>query len=85
MVGIDTVFHLAGMLGTHELVVNSMKAVSVNIIGTLNILESAKEVGTKVLFMSKPNCWLNTYTITKVASESFCEMYGKEFGVKYVI
>ncbi len=85
MVGIDTVFHLAGMLGTHELVVNSAKAVGVNIIGTLNILEAAKEVGAKVLFMSKPNCWLNTYTITKVAAESFCEMYGKEFGVKYVI
>lgn len=85
MVGKDTVFHLAGLLGTHELVVNSINAVKINIIGTLNILEAAKEVGAKVAFMSKPNCWLNTYTITKIAAESLCEMYMKEFGVKTLI
>jgi len=81
----DIVFHLAGLLGTHELVTNSIAATEVNVLGTLNILEAARKYGVKVMFASKPNCWLNTYTITKVASEKFCLMYHKEFGVDVVI
>jgi len=85
MRGRDIVFHLAGLLGTHELVANAIAATEVNVLGTLNILESARKHGVKVVFASKPNCWLNTYTITKVASEKFCLMYHKEFGVDVVI
>lgn len=81
----DIVFHLAGLLGTHELVTNSIAATEVNVLGTLNILEAARKYNVKVMFASKPNCWLNTYTITKVASEKFCLMYNKEFGVDVVI
>lgn len=85
MVGKDVVFHLAGLLGTHELVTDSIAATEVNVLGTLNILEAARKNNVKILFASKPNCWLNTYTITKVASEKFCFMYNKEFKVNTTI
>lgn len=78
----DFVFHLAGMLGTHELVDCAIEATQINIIGTLNVLESCKAHGVKLVEISKPNCWVNTYTITKVAAEGFTEMYRREHGVR---
>lgn len=82
--GCDFVFHLAGMLGTHELVDCAIKATQVNVIGTLNVLEACKTYGVKLVEISKPNCWVNTYTITKVAAETFTEMYRREHGVEAV-
>ena len=83
--GKDFVFHLAGLLGTHELVEDSIIAAKVNIIGTLNVLEACKQYKAKLIFASKPNVWVNTYSITKEAAEKFIEMYREEFGVEAVI
>ncbi|PJA88566.1 MAG: hypothetical protein CO139_02555 [Candidatus Moranbacteria bacterium CG_4_9_14_3_um_filter_36_9] len=82
--GYDFVFHLAGMLGTHELVDCAIEATQVNVIGTLNVLDACRIHGVKLVEISKPNCWINTYTITKIAAESFTEMYRREHGVKSV-
>lgn len=82
---IGMIYNLAGMLGTHELVDNSIAASKINIIGTLNILELCKKYNIKLVEISKPNCWVNTYTITKVAAESFVEMYRREFGVEAIV
>lgn len=76
------VFHLARMLGTHELVDVAVKATEINVIGTLNVLNACKKNGTKIVEISKPNCWINTYTITKIAAEQFTEMYRREHGVE---
>ncbi len=81
----DFVFHLAGMLGTHELVDNSVEATKVNVIGTLNILNACKKHKANLIFASKPNCWLNTYSITKIACEHFIQMYEIEHGVKSIV
>lgn len=85
IVGCDFVFHLAGMLGTHELVDCAIEATQVNVIGTLNVLEACRLHGVKLVEISKPNCWVNTYTITKIAAESFTEMYRREHGVEVAI
>ncbi|MEP7162641.1 MAG: NAD-dependent epimerase/dehydratase family protein [Candidatus Moraniibacteriota bacterium] len=85
MEGMDFVFHLAGKLGTHELVDAPIEAAKINIIGTLTVLDACKNFGTKIIGISKPNCWVNTYTITKVAAESFIEMYRREHKVKAAI
>lgn len=85
MKGIDIVFHLAGILGTSELNERSIEAVEINVIGTLHILEAAKRHKTKVVFISKPNLWLNTYTITKSTAEQFCVLFYKEFDVPILI
>lgn len=84
MKGMDLVYHLAGVLGTEELNTQSVFATQINVIGTLNILDAAVANKTKVLLVSKPNVWLNTYSITKETSEKFSQLYQKEFGLKVV-
>lgn len=73
------VYHLAGLLGTSELINKAYDASKVNILGTINILDGALKNKTKVIYVTKPNCWLNTYSITKYAGESFVKMYHDEF------
>ncbi len=48
-VGPDIVVHLAAMAGVRPSIQNPMKYVSVNVDGTMNILEAVKESGTKSL------------------------------------
>ena len=83
--GFDFVFHLAGLLGTHELVDNAYQATLINIGGTVNVLEACKKSKSKLILASKPNCWLNAYSITKIGAENFVKMYRKEHGVKAAI
>lgn len=81
----NIVYHLAGVLGTEELNKQSLLATKINVIGALNVLEAARKNKTKVLLVSKPNVWLNTYSITKETSEKFCMMFRKEFGLEAAI
>ena len=85
MVGCDYCFHLAGMLGTHELVDNAVKGAEINILGTINVLDACVLNNTKLIEISKPNVWNNTYSITKEASEKFTEMYRVEHGLKATV
>ncbi|KKQ96388.1 MAG: hypothetical protein A3C27_01670 [Candidatus Levybacteria bacterium RIFCSPHIGHO2_02_FULL_39_36] len=85
MKGMDYVYHLAGLLGTEELLFNTAEAVRVNVIGAVNVMEESARNKVKLLLVSKPNPWLNTYSITKETSEKFCMMYGQEFGLKAAI
>lgn len=75
----EIVYHLAGLLGTSELITKAYEASRVNILGTVNILDGALKNMTKVIYITKPNCWLNTYSITKYTGELFAKMYHKEF------
>lgn len=83
--GHDYVIHLASLLGTSELINCPFEATLTNIGGTIHVLEACRRFRVKLIEVSKPNCWLNTYTITKVAAENFVQMYEREFGVKAVI
>lgn len=80
----DIVYHLAGVLGTSELNRQAYEAAKINILGTVNILDGAMVNKTKVVHITKPNVWLNTYSITKTAAEDFCKMYHQEFGLPVV-
>lgn len=80
----DMVYHLAGLLGTSELITKAYEASQVNILGTVNVLDGALSNKTKVVEITKPNVWLNTYSITKYAGESFAKMYKQEFGLPTV-
>lgn len=79
--GKDLIFHLAGILGTHETVSKPIPTTKTNVIGTLNALDASLKYQAEFIFISKPNVWLNPYTISKVASESYTLMYHKEFGL----
>lgn len=79
---IDAIFNLAGILGTHELQLNSMQALQANTGGALNCLGICDEFEIDMVEIGKPNIWLNTYSITKQAAEDFTRMYVKEFGIR---
>lgn len=79
--GQDMVYHLAGVLGSHELVGNVRHSLDVNVGGTLNVLEACRLHNARMLLVSKPNVWLNTYSITKETAEQFSKMYMAEYGV----
>ena len=83
----DVVFHLAGLLGTTELFHRIIEAEKVNVLGTLNLLESMRRKGIDhIIFTSKPNIWkYNVYTITKENCERYLEMYRKIFDFRTVI
>lgn len=82
MRGADHVFHIAGVLGTSELIEQSVLAVEVNIAGTVHVLDACVRNRVKTVFYpTKPNTWLNTYSITKRAGEEFCLMYAREHGL----
>ena len=81
--GAEGVYHLAGSLGTAELNSAVAQAVEVNIIGSLNVFEAAIQTGVDyVFFPSKPDVWLNAYTITKHAVDDFSRLYNKEKTIK---
>ncbi|MCV7347666.1 NAD-dependent epimerase/dehydratase family protein [Mycolicibacterium rhodesiae] len=49
---IDTVFHLASVVGVNKYVENPLRVVDVSVIGTRNVLELAHRYGTRVVFTS---------------------------------
>jgi len=80
--GIDVVFHLAGLLGTSELIEQNLAAVDVNIKGTVNVLDACFQKNVSTVFVpTKPDRWLNTYTITKKAGEEFAKLYSQVKGL----
>ena len=78
---VDFVVHAAGLLGTHETVSSPINALNENVIGTVNLLEAATQHGVSVLCISKPNVWLNPYSISKDCMEKFCFMFAHEHGL----
>ncbi len=72
----EEVYHLAGVLGTSELEDSVLGAIQANVIGAVNVFDAALASGVPVVFFpSKPNVWLNTYTVTKYAAEQFARLY----------
>jgi UDP-glucose 4-epimerase len=82
----NVIFHLAGALGTAELVEDPVRAEFVNVIGTLHILAACWKHKIPLVFASKinPSDWINPYTITKRACDSYCQMY-RLMGMKICI
>ena len=75
MAGVDEVYHLAGALGTSELDDQLRRSIDLNIMGSLNVFESAiRHHVPKVFFASKVHIWLNAYTITKHATEQIARL-----------
>lgn len=89
--GVDEVYHFAGVLGTDSMDADVGGAVATNIVGTLNVLEtaveSARESGklVRVFNACKPNVWLNTYSITKKCTEDFCRLYANNHPDKLAV
>lgn len=83
--GAEEVYHTAGMLGTSELNGSIQLATQVNVVGACNVFEQCIKAGVqRVFYPGKPNVWLNTYSITKQASEDFAALYHEEYDTDFI-
>jgi UDP-glucose 4-epimerase len=81
MADADGWIHLAAVLGTQEAIFNPRPAAFSNIMGTLNVLESAARLHLPGAFISVGNHWMeNTYSISKSTGERFVRMFNRERG-----
>lgn len=79
--GSDVVFHLAGLLGTHELFDNVSSAIDVNCHGTLNVLEACRHTGAAYVGVTMPQVFPSVYTATKVFGTRLASAYHREYGI----
>ena len=70
----EEVYDCAGVLGTHELVFQTERAIDTNIKGAFNVIQSCLDFNVKRIFHpTKPifkSYWENTYTISKITEEN---------------
>jgi UDP-glucose 4-epimerase len=99
--GVDYVFHLAAEARIQPTIVNPLKAVKTNVLGTANVLQCSREAKVKRLMYSstssaygsngipnvetQPDDCLNPYSVSKVSGEKLCSMYYDLFGLETVI
>lgn len=82
----DAVIHLAGMLGTAEMVDNPMPAIENNILGTMNVFLGIRAFDKPAVYITLGNHFMNnTYSITKSTSERFALMANKEWGTHIAV
>ena len=98
--GVDYVFHLAAEARIQPAILNPIEAVSINSVGTVTVLQCAREAGVKrVMYSStssgygmnqtpnietQPDDCLNPYSVSKVNGEKLCKMYTDLFGLQTV-
>jgi len=80
------VIHLAGVLGTQELLQEPRVAVEINIKGCLNVFDAIRAHRKRGVYISVGNYWMNNpYAISKSVAERFGLMYNKEFKTQIAI
>ena len=98
--GVDYVFHTAAEARIQPAILNPIEAVSVNCVGTVTVLQCAREAGVrKVIYSSTSSGYgfneppneetqrddcLNPYSVSKVSGEKLCKMYNDLFGLKTI-
>ena len=98
--GVDCVFHLAAEARIQPAILSPIEAVSINCVGTVTVLQCAREAGVNKMiysstssgygFNEKPNHenqrddCLNPYSVSKVSGEKLCKMYNDLFGLKTI-
>ena len=84
--GCDEVYHLAGILGTSELLAVSSLACEVNIVGANNVMDAARIAGVQRVYnVAKPHFEgydENSYTLTKHAGELIGRLYQEKYGME---
>lgn len=99
--GVDYVFHLAAEARIQPAIINPLKAVKTNALGTATVLQCSREAGVKrVVYSStssaygknavpnietQPDDCLNPYSVSKVSGEKLCTMYYSLFGLETVV
>ncbi|QIG76957.1 UDP-glucose 4-epimerase protein [Rhizobium phage RHph_Y1_11] len=83
--GCEEVYHLAGILGTSELIPISSLACDVNIVGANNVMDACRRRGVERVYnVAKPHFdgyYENAYTMTKHSGELLGQLYQQKFGM----
>lgn len=86
---VDYVYHMAALADLNAAKTRPVDTVAINIVGTVNILEAARQnnvkrfvFGSTVYVYSREGGF---YRCSKQASESYVEEYERRFGLKYTI
>jgi UDP-glucose 4-epimerase len=89
MEGVDAVFHLAALADLNAARHRPLDTASINIIGTVNLLEAARAAGVnRFLFASTVYVYSRAggfYRCSKQAAESYIEEYQQHFGLPFTI
>lgn len=99
--GVDYVFHLAAEARIQPAILNPIESVSINSVGTCNVLQCAREAGVKRLVYSstssaygfntppnvetQPDDCLTPYSVSKVSGEKLCKMYNDLYGLRTIV
>jgi UDP-glucose 4-epimerase len=72
----DGVIHLAGVLGTAEMVANPHPAIEANIHGAVNVFDASVAHGVPVVNIAVGNYWMdNPYSISKDTADRFARVF----------
>jgi UDP-glucose 4-epimerase len=98
--GVDYVFHIAAEARIQPAILNPIEAVSINSVGTVTVLQCARESGVKrVIYSStssaygmnqipnvetQPDDCLNPYSVSKVNGEKLCKMYNNLYNLSTI-
>lgn len=79
---VDHVIHLAGVLGTHELFANPVRAVEANVLGSLNVTRACLAAGVGLTEITMPRVNPSLYAATKACAMDIAEAYRHAEGLR---
>lgn len=96
-----TIFHLAAQISVPFSMKNPQEDCEVNVVGTLNVLETARKADARVIFASSAAVYGNPdkrptpedypahpisfYGLSKYLGENYCQFYSENYGLEVVI
>ena len=87
--GVDVIFHLAALPRIGPSFKNPKEVCDVNVGGTQNILDLAREYEIPVIYAGSSSFWggvyKNPYTFSKWQGEELCKMYEQIYGLNVTI
>jgi len=85
----DVIFHLAALARIQPSFDDPLTTADINVRGTFNICELAKEVGAKVVYAGSSSFYagphLNPYSFTKWQGEEICKLYSEVYDVSTAV
>lgn len=97
---VDYVFHLAALARIPRSIEEPLETHTVNVVGTLNVLDYCRKIGAKVIFSGSssiyegkhlptredaPKAPQNPYALQKLECEQYIELYNQLYNIDYCI
>lgn len=86
---IDIIYHLAALARIQPSLKNPQTAIDANVMGTLNILEKARQYSIPVIYAGSSSkhhgLWGSPYAWSKYGGEQLCKLYSEVYGLNTTI